>query len=239
MLPAVDAREIVMDRPGMNAMGTELMEWVRAELREAAGAPVLLTGTGKAFSAGLDIAEVTSLDEEGLERFLALLDDAVRELYAYPGPVVALVNGHAIAGGCVLTLCCDARIAPAGSRARIGLNEVAIGARFPPAVMAVVRGRVPRRHLERVVLGAELHDVEEAARLGLIDEVAEDADAVARARLALLASHPPDAYAAAKHHVRAPALAIAEAERRRWEEVDRPAWRSEPVRARLRALLAK
>ena len=77
-------------------------------------------------------------------------------LFEYPAPIVALVNGHAIAGGCVLALTADWRVAPAGSKARIGLNEVALGLHYPPRVLNLVKARVPPRWMEKVVLGAEL-----------------------------------------------------------------------------------
>ena len=227
-----------MDHPPVNALGTELMTWLRGELREADGAPVFLTGNGKAFSAGLDIAEVAGLDIEGLRVFLALLDDLVIDLYTYPGPVVALVNGHAIAGGCVLSLCSDFRVAPAGTSARIGLNEVALGLRFPPAVMALVRDRVSKQGLTEAILGAELHDTENAVRLGFIDAVTGDAEQVARARLALLASHSPGAYAATKRAIREDTMRAAREARARWFDEHLPAWTSDEVRQRLVARLA-
>ena len=72
---------------------------------------MLLTGDGDAFSAGLNLKEVASLDAPGMERFLATLEKMVTTLFEYPGPTIAWVNGHAIAGGCVLALCCDHRVA--------------------------------------------------------------------------------------------------------------------------------
>lgn len=235
----MSTREIVLDGPGMNALGSEMMAWIREQLREADGAPILFRGNGKAFSAGLDIAEVTALGADPMRAFLALLDEMVHELYTYPGPTVALVNGHAIAGGCVIGLCCDERIAPAGTRGKIGLNEVALGVRFPPRVMALVRDRVPRRHHERVLLAAELCSFERGAELGLLDEVAQDAEGRAKERLELLSSRPADAYAATKRRIREPPMALPPGERSRFEREDLPAWSSDPVRSLLRARLAE
>lgn len=232
-------RDIVMNVPPMNAMGSRLMTWLREQIRDAAGDPIFLTGAGKAFSAGLDIAEVAALDVDGLRAFLTLLDELVYDLYTYPGPVVALVNGHAIAGGCVLALCCDFRVADARSEARIGLNEVALGLSFPPGVMALARDRIPRRHRERALLGAELHDVETAVELNYLDAVADDAEAVARARLEFLASHPRGAYRAAKLAWRAEAMRITPGERARWFDDALPMWTSDDVRGRLLARLKR
>src|SRR5689334_8594507 len=99
--------EITLNGPGKNALGTEMMRWILARLDEAAGRPVLLTGAGDALSAGLHLREVAGLDAAGMLAFLRLLEACMSALYLYPGPTVAAVNGHAIAGGCVLVECCD------------------------------------------------------------------------------------------------------------------------------------
>jgi enoyl-CoA hydratase/carnithine racemase len=195
-------REIRLDGPGKNSLGTAMLTHLVAELREAAGAPVLLTGAGDAFSAGLDLKEVHALEGEGMLEFLRLLERAVAALFLYPGPTVALVNGHAIAGGCVLTLACDHRVAPANPKIKIGLNEVALGLRFPPRILAMVKQRVPRRFHTAVLLGAQLFDPVGALQAGIVDEVVEDARAVAEARLAALGKSPGAAYALTKGDLR-------------------------------------
>jgi enoyl-CoA hydratase len=194
--------EITMDGPGKNALGTAMMTFLIERLRDAAGAPVLLTGSGDAFSAGLNLREVAGLDGDGMLAFLRLLEDCMAALYLYPGPTVAAVNGHAIAGGCVLTLCCDHRVATASPRSKIGLNETALGVRFPPRVLVIVRRRLALQHADRVLLGAELFDTKAALGLGLVDEIADDVVATARARLTALAAHPAGAYAQTKADLR-------------------------------------
>src|SRR5690349_20242178 len=104
--------EITMSGPAKNALGTEMMRHLVDRFEEAAGRPVLLTGAGDAFSAGLNLKEVASLDPKGMEAFLRLLERMTGAIFAYPAPVVALVNGHAIAGGCIVALACDWRVAP-------------------------------------------------------------------------------------------------------------------------------
>ena len=196
--------EITLAGPGRNALGTQVMETVLAKLDEGRGAPLLLTGGGPAFSAGLNLKEVGTFDLEAAEKFLAVLERMVDALYRYPGPTVALVNGHAIAGGCVLALACDARVAANVQDARIGLNEVALGLRFPPSILELVRRRIPPQHLETVVLGAALHSPEEALRLGLVDSVVDDARAHAESTLRAFATHLSSAYADAKSALRSP-----------------------------------
>jgi len=232
-------KEIVLSAPGKNAINSALMREVLAQLAEGRGEPLLLTGAGDAFSAGLNLKEVLSLDGDDMARFLALLEELTRTLYEYPGPTVALVNGHAIAGGCVLALCCDHRVAPATGKARIGLNEVALGLRFPPAVMKLAKARVPERALARVILGAELVDAATALELGLLDEVAQDASTRAGERLAQLASHPPDAYARAKQLLRGGVLDATHEESARFAEHDLASWTSDALRERIRKILTR
>src|SRR5881227_3909428 len=131
--------EITLNGPGKNALGSTMMQFVIDGLAAARGEPVLLTGTGDALSAGLDLREVASLDAAGIARFLELLATMTSALYTYPGPLVALVNGHAIAGGCIVAMACDWRVAPRGVKMKMGLNEVALGLRYPPAIMALVK----------------------------------------------------------------------------------------------------
>jgi enoyl-CoA hydratase len=236
---ADDIREITISAPGRNALSTDLMQRLLASLRDAAGRPVLLTGTEGAFSAGLNLKEVATLDSTGMTRFLRLLDDLVDALYEYPGPTVACVNGHAIAGGCVLALCCDWRVAAAPADIRIGLNEVALGLQFPPKILALVRDRLPRRYLERVVLEAGLHSPSTALALGLVDEVAADPLPAARAALARLAAVPCATYVATKQSLRRGVLALNEAQRRQFEQDIVPAWCAPETKARIRAVLER
>jgi enoyl-CoA hydratase/carnithine racemase len=230
---------LVISAPGRNALSTDLMQQLLAGLRAAAGRPLLLLGSDGAFSAGLNLKEVGGLDRSGMTRFLLLLDDLVEALYEYPGPTVACVDGHAIAGGCVLALCCDWRVAADRPELRIGLNEVALGLEFPPRILALARDRVPRRHLERVVLEAGLHDPRTARELGLVDEVSSQPLAAAEAALARLATAPAATYTATKRSLRAGALALDEAQRRHFEQQIVPAWCAAETKARIAAALRR
>lgn len=232
--------EIVLDTPGKNCLGTASMTSLLARIRAAGDAPLLLGGTADAFSAGLDLKEVASQEAAGMERFLVLLEDVMTALYLHPAPTVAAVNGHAIAGGCVLTLCCDHRVMTDSPRAKIGLNEVALGVRFPPRVLAIVRARVPRQHLAEVVLGAGLHDASSGLRLGLVDELAADVLGVARARLAALAAHPSRAYAMTKRDLRGTPETLCPEPA--WSAALReavPTWISPSVKEKLTAVLRR
>jgi enoyl-CoA hydratase/carnithine racemase len=232
-------RELVLTAPGKNALGTGLMTWLRERLAESRGEPLLLTGDQGAFSAGLNLKEVAALDREGMRRFLRLLEDTVSDLARHDAPVVAAINGHAIAGGCVLAFACDHRVMTAAETARIGLNEVALGLRFPPRTLALVRSRLAAPHEARVLLGAALHGPRAALELGLIDEIATDPVAVARERLAELAKHPRAAYAACKQDLRGALLARDEAALERFEREALDTWTSPAVKERILAVLKR
>ena len=229
-------KTIVLSGPGKNALSTALMQRTLAEVRDAKDEPIFLTGEGDAFSAGLDIKEVSTLDVAGMTTFLETLEELVKALYEHPAPVVAWVNGHAIAGGCVLALCADIRVMTARAGVRMGLNEVALGLRFPPLTFAMVRSRLTAPALERVLLEAALYEAEDARALGLVDVIGEES--FARSMLSKLAAHPRDAYATTKLLLR-PRLEVPEDERRKFREETIPDWASPERRASLRAMLEK
>ena len=228
--------EITLSGPGKNALGSEMMDFLLARLGEAGGQPVLLAGAGDAFCAGLNLKELAGLDAAGIERYLRKLEQVIEALYLYPGPTVAWVNGYAIAGGSVLALCCDHIVAADLPKSKIGLNEIAIGLRFPPVTLAMIRGRLGAQHENEVILGAQLFDPAGALRVGLVDELAADV-AVAHARLATLASHPAPNYATAKRDLRGAAIAAARDEARFAAIL--PTWTSPEIAARIAGALKR
>jgi enoyl-CoA hydratase/carnithine racemase len=231
--------EIVIAGPGKNALGTDLMKRLDAALDAVGARPCLLRGEGDAFSAGLDLKEVAGLDEPAMGAFLHRLDTLLARLYLHPAPTVALVNGHAIAGGCILALACDHRVCTDNPRARLGLNEVALGLRFPPRIFRLVTQRVPPEHHTAVLLGAGLHPPAEALRLGLVDEVSPEPEARARALLAALAAHPVEAYGATKRDLRASVGAVSPEDEATFKREVVPRWTAPALKARLLAVLKR
>jgi enoyl-CoA hydratase len=228
-------RRIVLSAPGKNALSIGALEGLRIDVEACDGEPFILTGAGDVFCAGLNLKELASLDGSGMRRLLNALDGAIEALFHHPAPTVALVNGHAIAGGAVLAMCCDVAVVRDDPAVRIGLNETAIGLPFPPKVTALARHRLPPGALERVLLGGALHAPAEARALGLVDAVAADAEAVAEATAARLAGHPRTAYALNKRQLRGAALDVAD-EARIFEEI-LPLWDSDATRGRAASAL--
>jgi enoyl-CoA hydratase len=231
-------RTITLSAPGKNALSSELMGWIVKELTQAAGEPLFITGEGDAFCAGLNLKEVATLSAAGMERFLDALERMVETLYAYPGPTVSYVNGHAIAGGCIVALACDLRIGLASDTARIGLNEVPLGLRFPPKTWRMVKHRLSPPVLERVVLEGGLYPPAQALRLGLLDELVAS-ESEARTMAERLASSPRDAYLAAKRALRSGALDVTPGELRQYMHEVLPTWTSGELKARIEARLRK
>ena len=198
-------RTVAMSTPDKNALSTTLMRWLIAELRAAAGEPILLTGTGNVFSAGLHLKEVTSLDTAGMERYLATLEELVEALFNYEGPTIAWVNGHAIAGGCVLACCADRRVM-ANDGGRIGVTEILVGVPFPALAFEIVRFAVPLRYLPEFTLSGATYVPKDALQRGWVDEVIEPGELMSRAMAAAqsLAALSPPAFAQTKMQIRAP-----------------------------------
>lgn len=227
--------DVVLEGPGKNALSTALMLGLQRRLAEAGGAPVLLTGSGDAFSAGLNLVEIAGFDAAGMRAYLEVLEDTMRALYLYPGPLVGFVNGHAIAGGCIFALCCDHRVCTDDERVKIGLTEVALGLRFPRSVLQLVRRRIAPQALDEVVLGARVVGPRDALRVGFVDEIGDEA--LARARLAALAGHPRAVYAETKLELRAGVLVEDAGERQAFLEQALPAWTAPELRERLLGFL--
>ncbi|HZX43297.1 MAG TPA: enoyl-CoA hydratase/isomerase family protein, partial [Myxococcaceae bacterium] len=177
-----------------NAIGSAFLDRLSAQLDavEASGVSALvLTGEGRAFSAGLDLPELTALDHAGLERFIRRFSEVMLRVFTLPVPVVAAINGHAIAGGCVLALQADVRLAAAGDY-RIGLNEVQIGLGLPAVVLETLRCQLPAQSLGPVALEGRLLEPEEARALGLVEAVVPPEHLLeqARSRAAALGALP-------------------------------------------------
>jgi enoyl-CoA hydratase/carnithine racemase len=135
-----------------------------------------------------------------------------------------------------MALCCDVRVMTARDGQLIGLNEVALGLKFPPQTFAMVRARLTGPALARVILEAALYLATEDKELGLVDAIGEESDALAR--LEKLAAHPRDAYAYAKRLTR-PALHVSEKDTQDFRDNVIPHWAAPELKARLRSALTK
>lgn len=207
-------------------MGPAMLEELERAIESAGEREILITGAGDVFSAGLDLDALASASTEDVASLLRAMGRTLRKLFLHPAPTAALVNGHAVAGGCLLAQCCDVRIGVSRPEIRIGMTGVAIGLTYPPFVPAIFRLRIAPPHLETILLGAQRYAPDRALALGLLDEVVDpgQARAVAHQRLAERAQLPRRSYAATKLALREASLRTDEADQERFEREVVPAW---------------
>jgi enoyl-CoA hydratase len=226
-----------MNHGAVNALDVELVRAIAETVRGLGdGQPVVLTGTGRSFSAGVDLQRITDGGLDYVRVFRAALSEAVRAIFYHPGPVVAAVNGTAIAGGCVLAAACDIRFM---ARGRIGLTEMRIGVPLAAVSLEVMR-HVTGPGLRRLLLGAPLLNPEEAASAGLVDHVTTPEALLesAVAEAARLATISPDVFAFNKRQLQGPARLRIEAISQADEEAANALWANPGTLAAITAFVA-
>jgi enoyl-CoA hydratase/carnithine racemase len=201
---------ITIDRPPANALNVELVEELVGVLEEIATAPpsaIVLSGRPGFFSAGADLKAVPNHGPEQRRRMVSGINRIVLASYGLSCPAVAAVTGHAIAGGMVLALGFDVRIA--STEGRYGLTEIKVGVPYPQAAIRVVAAELAPHAARRLALGNQLTDSSECLRLGVFDEVVEPSQVVGRAVAIAgeLAAMPADVYTRTKLDLRRDALA--------------------------------
>jgi enoyl-CoA hydratase len=152
----------------VNALDLELLRALSAVMRDLdPNGAVVITGAGSAFSAGVDLNRIAAGGRPYIQEFLPALSDAFLAIFDHPGPVLAAINGHAIAGGCVIAAACDVRMMSQGT---IGLAELSVGVPFPPAAMEIFRHAIGAA-AGYLVLTAALLDASQARSIGLVHDV--------------------------------------------------------------------
>lgn len=178
-----DVVEIRLDRPPVNALNPALVQALDAAMEEhtRAGAQALvLSGQPGLFSAGLDVPELLTLDEDGMRAFWRDLFALLERVAASPVPVVAALTGHSPAGGTVIALYADYRVQAEGDF-RLGLNEVQVGLVVPPVIHQALVRLIGPYPAERHLVAGEMIPAGDALALGLVDEVVAGEQVVATA----------------------------------------------------------
>ncbi len=190
----------------VNALDLELVTAISAQFRGLAGdpRPVVLTGRGRSFCAGVDLHRIVAGGPAHVEQFLAALSEAFLAVFEHPAPVVAAVNGHALAGGCILAAACDLRVGTAGG-GTIGVTELLVGVPFPTSAIEILRHAVGDARAAELVYQGRRVPVDEARDLGLLADLVDDADQLLPAAAGLardLGARQRPAYTLAKHQLR-------------------------------------
>lgn len=202
---------VTLTRPPANAMDAvsliELAETFDQLAADDSIAAVVLTGEGRSFSAGLDLRAIEGSGPKEQEALIEALNRAFLAVYACPRYVVGAINGHAIAGGLILALCCDVRLA-ADVPLKLGLAEVRVGVPYPVGAMEVARHELPAPVARRLVLDGHTIGVHMAVDDGVLDRVVPAGELLTTA-VATARDHPPPlAYRTIKAQLRQPAIAV-------------------------------
>jgi enoyl-CoA hydratase len=229
---------VVLERGKVNALNPVVVQELSAAFEtlraDPAARAVVLTGSGKFFSFGFDIPEFLSYSREDFTRFLAEFTTLYRVLFSFPKPLVAALNGHAVAGGCMIALAADRAVMAQGN-GKIALNEIAFGASVFAGSVEMLQFRVGPRASELLYSGA-MCSPEDAQRIGLVSQVVPAEAVLGRAReiAGELASKRPEAYAEIKALLRGPTAAAMAAREAASIAAFVEIWYSEPTWSNLR-----
>jgi enoyl-CoA hydratase len=184
---------------------TQALDECMQQLERSPTKGVVLTGQGNVFGAGVDLPALVSGGPEYVRRFVPVMVAGFERLVTFSKPLVAAVNGHAIAGGAILMMACDQKILARG-KARIGLTEIRVGVEFPSWALEVARFLTPPEHLATLILTGRTWPPEEALARGLVDELVDPEGLLERACevAAELAAIPAACYSATKVALRRP-----------------------------------
>ncbi|KAL5279292.1 ECI1.2 family protein [Megaselia abdita] len=169
---------VTLNRPpvnGLNVAALRSLEKVIGDLETNKCKGLILSSSSKnIFCAGLDLTEIYKPDQEKLKSLWTAFQDLWIKLYGASFPTTAALNGHAIAGGCVLALSCDYRVMVPNSS--IGLNETELGISPTAWIIASMQNVLSKRSVELALLQGRIYKTNQALEIGLIDEIANDKD---------------------------------------------------------------
>ena len=226
-----------------NALDLELCEAIAARFDAMRATPdkaIVLTGQGRMFSAGVDLPRLIAGGADYVQKFLPALHKLYETVFHHPKPVIAAVNGHAIAGGCVLACCADKRIA-ARDGGRIGVTELLVGVPFPAMAFEVMRFATAPQHLPDVILRGPTFSPDDALQRGLVDRVVDPAELMDRAlaEANALGALPPATFAMTKGQIRQPLIDRMTKDGARVDALAERIWTSPDTLAQVRKFVAR
>ncbi|MFC2092759.1 enoyl-CoA hydratase/isomerase family protein [Bacteroidota bacterium] len=193
----------------VNALNETLVEELQGVLINFANdkniKAIIINGRGKFFTFGFDIPEFLNYSKADFKRYLTKFTDLYTYIFLYPKPVIAALNGHTIAGGCMMALACDYRIMVSG-KAKIALNEIEFGSSVFAGCVEMLRFCVGNRNATNILYSGAMYSAEEAKDLGLIDEVSnvESLIPAARNTAVNLGEKPTNTFISIKSLLRTP-----------------------------------
>lgn len=144
--------------------------------KEYSNKPVVLTSVGNVFSAGLDLNQCHDIfsrgDTDEVLSWFHQFRDSLLRVFNFDRPIVAALNGHAIAGGLILALCCDTRYA-VSTNAKYGLNEITIGFPLPAFFAEIIKYALGPRRSEEILFNGVLYDPDDCIKLGMFHDITD------------------------------------------------------------------
>lgn len=199
---------ITLDRgrsnPINHQMVKELVKCVQELDADTNVGGLLITGKSGFFSSGIDLIEAYDYNEDEIKQFWINFLTLPAALASFKKPMVAAINGHSPAGGCVIALCCDYRVMVDGQFI-IGLNEIPIGIIVPDGVFKLYAASIGERKAYKYILEGKLLNPTEAHNAGLVDEIctAENLQYVAEKKIRTLMQFNPVTWSTSKMNLRA------------------------------------
>jgi enoyl-CoA hydratase/carnithine racemase len=226
-----------------NAMSIDFCEAMTErfeEVRTSSARAVIVTGSGTIFSAGVDLLRLQEGGRPYIRKFLPALSTMFETVFSHPKPVVAAINGHAVAGGCVLACAADKRLM-AREVGRIGVTELLVGVPFPAIAMEIMRHATAPQYFEDTIFSGATYPPPDATQRGLVDEVVDPAGLLDRAIAAAqaLAALPPAVYVLTKRQTRQPALERLESVGRAVDAAVEEIWTAPETLERIRNYVAR
>lgn len=236
---------VKLTRGTTNALNLELINELSEALHRIDQDPevhglVVTSSNEKFFCIGYDLKELHNLSQEDFTVFYKAFNQFCIDLYTLPKPTVAAITGHAIAGGCALTLCCDYRYIAEG-RKLMGFNVVNLGIPLPYLVSCILQHTVGARTTRDIADSGEFYPPEQLLSIGMVDCVLPLKEVIPKAieKAQSLGELPHKAYAITKRNrieqIETQILQHLEEKEQFFVEC----WASDEARARLKAALEK
>jgi len=176
---------VALSRGKVNAINEKVVDELSDCFKQLADDPtvkaIIFTGEGKFFTFGFDIPEFLGYPKDDFVRYLTKFTDFYTYLFLYPKPVIAALNGHTVAGGCMLAIACDYRIMIL-EKARIALNEINFASSLFAGSVEIMKLLIGQRKAETAVYSGAMYTPEEALELGLIDRIVSSDELETEAR---------------------------------------------------------
>lgn len=233
---------IQMDHGRANAMDLEFCcELTRAlsQVASSDSGAAILVGNDRVFSAGVDLVKLLDHGQEYLEQFLPELVNCFKACFQFPKPLVAAIDGHAVAGGCIIATACDRRLIH--KKAKIGIPELRVGVPLPSIGIEIIRFAVDPGALQSMLNFGKTFRGEEAIRVGLADQVVGKDELLSRAIGATqqLLAIPATVFEITKKQMRAPANRIVEQNEAEFEARVFELWKSSEIRSVIEEYVSK